>query len=420
MMSFKNTAEFAKSLDEQDELRKFRDQFYFPKHKHEPVLYFTGNSLGLQPKTVKNYIEVELEDWAIHGVEGHFNAKNPWFSYHERSIPALATLTGAKNCEVVAMNALTVNLHILFATFFNPSKTRYKILFEKKAFPSDVYMLESQAIHHKLSPEKCLMEIDTLAGEDKILEIIHKHRDELALIFMGGVNYYTGQVLDMHYITKQAHKHGIKVGFDLAHAIGNIPLQLHTWGVDFAAWCSYKYLNSGPGGVSGIFIHEKHVTDKSLHRLSGWWGYNKQTRFLMQPGFDPIPTAEGWQMSNAPIINLAIHQASLDIFMEAGFEKLRNKSMLLTAYLEYILHHASSENSLLDLEVLTPKNPLLRGCQLSVVFKKYGKQIFEYLNSNGVITDWREPDVIRFAPVPLYNSFTDVWKMGEILKKFTL
>ncbi len=415
-----NSRAFANEQDQQDSLKDFRNRFYFPKHVHEKVLYFTGNSLGLQPTSTKEYVLQELEDWARFGVEGHFQAKNPWYSYHEILTPALAKIVGAKEHEVVAMNALTVNLHLLMASFYEPTSTKFKILCEAKAFPSDYYALESQVKFHGFDPKKAILEVSPRPGaciieEEDILREMNEHKDSLACILIGGVNYYTGQVFDLEKITKEAHRLGILVGFDLAHAAGNIELKLHDWGVDFACWCSYKYLNSGPGGVSGIYIHEKHAKNKNLKRFAGWWGQNKEVRFKMEKEFDPIPTAEGWQLSNAPVLSMAAHKASLDLFDEAGFENLVSKSKKLTDYLFFILEDVKAKNKNLSFDILTPANPKRRGCQVSLLFNKDGKKIFDYLTSQGVIADWREPNVIRLAPVPLYNSFLDVWMLGQHL-----
>lgn len=419
---FQNTELFAKTLDEQDVLRSFRDQFYFPKHGAQSAIYFVGNSLGLQPKSTRLSIEQELNDWANFAVEGHFMAKNPWYSYHESLAKPISNLLGSRELEVVSMNSLSVNLHLLLATFYQPTSTRYKIVCEAKAFPSDQYIIESQIAFHNQSLSEAIIEIKTPGqehiNEEDILEAIETHKDSIAVVLIGAVNYYTGQVFDLQKITQAAHKYGILVGFDLAHAIGNIELNLHKWEVDFASWCTYKYLNSGPGGVSGIYIHEKHATNTSLKRLAGWWGYDKSTRFKMEQGFVPIPTAEGWQLSNAPILSMAALKASLEIFEQAGFQNLRKKSVQLTAYLEFVLEEVKKENKQIAFEIITPPGKQ-RGSQLSVVFSKDGKKVFDYLFKNGVMTDWREPDVIRMAPVALYNSFTDIYRFGQVLKNYS-
>ncbi len=417
---FSFTENFARKADKNDELAGFREKFLFPMHKGEKAVYFTGNSLGLEPATAKDAILQELDDWARYGVEGHFLAKHPWVSYHEMFAAPLAEITGAKPEEVVAMNGLTTNLHLLMVSFYRPGKKRYKIICEGKAFPSDQYALQSQVKFHGYRPDEAIVEVFPRKGEhtlrtEDILDTIEKHRDELALVMMGGVNYYTGQYFDIETITAAGHAAGAIVGWDLAHAAGNLPLKLHDWQVDFAAWCSYKYLNSGPGSVSGIFVHEKHLGDDTIPRFAGWWGHDKERRFLMEPEFRPMPTAEAWQLSNAPVLAMAVHKASLDIFGEAGMDRLRKKSIRLTAYLEYVIGQVSDGTGNADIEIITPQNPGERGAQLSMFVHGQGKPLFEFLQRNGVIADWREPNVIRIAPVPLYNSFTDVYRFGKIL-----
>lgn len=421
-MNLLSNLEFALAQDAADELKPFREQFIFPKHEGKGVVYFTGNSLGLQPKSVAAYIQQELDDWGKLGVEGHFQAKHPWMPYHEIFTKQLAALVGAKETEVVAMNQLTVNIHLLMASFYRPTKQRFKIICEAKAFPSDQYALESQAIHHGLNPEDVIIEVypregEYLIREEDILKAIEQHSDQLALVFIGGVNYYTGQLFNMKNITDAVHKAGAYAGFDLAHAAGNVRLALHDWDVDFACWCSYKYLNSGPGGVSGVYIHERYATNKSLPRLAGWWGHDKQTRFLMEKGFHPIPTAEGWQLSNAPVLSMAAHKASLDIFEQAGWERLHAKREKLSNYLHELLRELNASSLEKVIEVITPSDPEQRGCQVSMLMLKDGKKIFNELTAKGVIADWREPNVIRIAPVPLYNSFEDVYRFVEILKE---
>jgi kynureninase len=410
---------WAQQADQQDGLRAFRDQFYFPQHNGKDMLYFTGNSLGLQPKGVRSFIEQELQDWAQHGVEGHFQAKNPWFSYHEAFAPLIAPIVGAKEKEVVVMNQLTVNLHLLLTSFYRPSGKRKKILFEHKPFPSDHYAFESQARVHGLDPEEVLVEMQPREGEillrtEDIVAKINELGDELATVCIGAVNYYTGQWFDMKTITSAAHAVGATCGFDMAHAAGNVPVQLHDWDVDFACWCSYKYLNSSPGGVSGIFVHERHHTNKDLVRLAGWWGHNAATRFLMQPGFDPTESAEAWQLSNAPVLMMAAHRASLELFAQTSMQDLRNKSMRLTAYLEFVLNTVAEKTGQ-AMELITPKDPEQRGCQISMRLKGRDKSLVTALAAQGVVVDWREPDTIRLAPVPLYNSFEDVYRLGEVL-----
>jgi kynureninase len=416
---FENTSTFAKQLDEQDELKSYRKQFFFPQHNGEDVVYFTGNSLGLQPKTTKNYIEQELNDWAKFGVEGHFLAKNPWLSYHELLTEKMAKIVGALSSETVMMNQLTVNLHLLMVSFYRPTKQRYKILCEAKAFPSDQYALQSQVKFHGYSIEDAIIEIAPRAGEytvhhEDILDAIEKNKDSLALIMFGGVNYFSGQVFDMKAITEAGHKAGAIVGFDLAHAAGNLKLELHNWNVDFAAWCSYKYLNSGPGSVAGAFVHEKHHKNTELPLFAGWWGHDKKTRFLMDKTFVPIQTAERWQLSNAPVLSMAACRASLDIFDEVGMDKLTKKSSQLTAYLEFVISEINKQKNNC-LQIITPKQN--RGCQISIVANGYGKPLYNKLIDSGVIPDWREPNVIRCAPVPLYNSFLDVYRFGHILSE---
>lgn len=409
---------FAQKIDSEDALKDFRGKFLFPQHQGAPVVYFTGNSLGLQPKTTKTYIEQELDDWAKFGVEGHFEARRPWFAYHEFLTEKTARIVGAQPKEVVCMNQLTVNVHLLMVSFYRPTPQRYKIICEAKAFPSDQYALESQVKFHGFEPEKAIVEVAPREGEyeirtEDILAAIEQHKNELALVFFGGVNYFSGQVFDMKTISVAAHGAGANVGFDLAHAAGNIELKLHDWNVDFACWCSYKYLNSGPGSVAGAFVHENHL-GKNLPLFAGWWGHDKNTRFKMEKGFRPMPTAEAWQLSNAPVFSMAAHLASLDIFDEAGLDRLIQKSKGLTAYLEFVINEVNKlkfggKNTL---EIITPSS---RGCQLSVVAHGYGKALFNKLTENGVIADWREPNVIRMAPVPLYNSYEDVFRFGEIL-----
>ena len=421
MINYENSAGFSSSMDEQDPLRAWREAFLFPQHQGKNVIYFTGNSLGLQPKAVKKYIEEELEDWATNGVEGHFAARRPWFSYHENLTGATARLVGALPQEVVVTQSLTTNLHLLLVSFYNPLKGKKKIICEKKAFPSDQYALESQVKFYGLDPAECLIEVGLREGEQIIREedietAIQQHQDDLALVFIGGVNYYTGQLFDMPRITKAAHAAGAYAGFDLAHAAGNVQLNLHDWGVDFAAWCSYKYLNSGPGNVSGMYIHQRHAENKSLRRFAGWWGHNKERRFLMEPGFDPMPTAEAWQLSNAPILGMAAHLASLTIFDEVGMAALCAKRDALTGYLEFIIHDIARRKSC-QLEIITPTEKTRRGAQLSILLHGYGKELFNKLTQEGVIADWREPNVIRMAPAPLYNSFTDIYEFGQILEK---
>ena len=416
-----NTLSYAQQQDANDSLRAYRDRFFLPTFHENQVRYFTGNSLGLQPKTVGSYIQQELDDWAKWGVEGHFHGKRPWFSYHENLTQKIAKVVGALPGEVVVTHSLTTNLHLLMVSFFAPRGKRKKIICEAKAFPSDQYALESQIKFHGLDLATDLIEIAPREGEHLINEVdilakIAEVGDELALVMIGGVNYYSGQLFDMQKITEAAHAVGAIAGFDLAHAAGNIHLKLHDWGVDFAAWCSYKYLNSSPGGVSGMYVHERHANRPELPRFAGWWGHDKSVRFLMEPGFQPMPGAEGWQLSNAPVLGMAAHLASLDIFDEVGMEKLCGKRDQLTAYLEFIIDDISSTHKeLCTLEIITPRNKTQRGAQLSMLVHGKGKAIFDKLSEAGVVADWREPNVIRLAPVPLYNSFEDVYYFGKHL-----
>jgi kynureninase len=414
-MNYQDTLEFAEGLDTKDELKNFRAEFLIPKHKGKDAIYLCGNSLGLQPVSAEKYIASQLNSWKEFAVEGWFQGDDPWLNFHHQLKQPLANLTGAKSEEVTAMNSLTVNLHLLFVSFYKPTNNRYKILMEGGAFPSDQYVVESQVNFHGFDPAKAIIELFPREGEltlrtEDIISAIEQNADELALVLFGGVNYYTGQLFNMEAITMAAHEAGAYAGFDLAHAVGNAPLKLHDWKVDFACWCSYKYMNSGPGGISGIFVHEKHFNNPDLKRFAGWWGYRPDKRFLMAQGFDPAKGAEGWQVSTSPILLMAVHKAALDIFEKAGgLEKLRRKSILLTGYLEYWIQEINRKHGEDLFIIITPKNQEDRGCQLSIVCKRNGKGIFNYLAQNGVIGDWREPDVIRLSPVPLYNSFKDIY-----------
>ena len=428
-MIFQNTREFAQSLDAQDELKSYRNEFHFPKVNGKQVIYFTGNSLGLQPKRSKKYIDEIMADWANLAVEGHFYADKPWWDYHERFAAPLSEIVGAKPTEVTVMNTLTVNLHLLMVSFYRPTQKKFKIICEEKAFPSDQYMFQSQIDFHSKSvgfnPAEALVEIKRREGEhniriEDILAKIEEVGDELALVLIGGVNYYTGQVFDMKTITEAGHKQGAYVGWDLAHAAGNIELHLNEWKVDFAAWCSYKYMNSGPGNASGCFVHEMHHNDSELPRFAGWWGHNKERRFKMEPKFDPVRGAEGWQISNLPILSLAPYLASVEMFAEVGMPKLITKRNLITSYLEFILHEIANEIEGANFEIITPSNQEERGCQLSVYLHGQGRELFERLMKNGVITDWREPNVIRLAPAPFYCSFEDMYAFGQLLKQLIL
>ena len=413
-MTYKNTEEFSLQLDENDELKHYRNEFSIPLQKNgEEHVYLCGNSLGLQAKRTKSFINQELEDWATFGVEGHFHAKNPWMPYHEFLTESYSKIVGSKQSEVVAMNTLTVNLHLMMVSFYRPTKDRYKIIIEADAFPSDIYAVESQIKYHGYSVNDSLIKLTPRDGEssirtEDISEIIDREGNEIAVIMLGGVNYYTGQVFDFETITKLGQDKGIVVGFDLAHAAGNVNLELHKWNVDFAVWCSYKYLNSGPGSVAAAFVHEKHH-NSDLPRFAGWWGHNKENRFKMPDEFNAIKSAEGWQLSNPPILSLAAIRASLSIFDEVGMEKLVVKSKKLTDYLLFLLNTIETNR----IEIITPEE---RGCQISIRVKNGDKELFNKITEKGVIADWREPDVIRVAPVPLYNSFSDVFNFYNILK----
>ncbi len=417
-MHFENTLEFAQSLDKTDALNTYRQQFHYPQVQGKDVIYFTGNSLGLQPKNAQSYVDEVMRDWAALAVEGHFYAEKPWWDYHERLAAPLAKVVGAKTKEVSVMNTLTVNLHLLMVSFYRPTQKRFKILCEEKAFPSDQYMLQSQVRFHGFDTKEAIVEVKKRDGEhawrtEDILAKIEELGDELALILIGGVNYYNGQVFDMQKITQAGKKTGAFVGWDLAHAVGNVALDLHDWNVDFAAWCSYKYMNSGPGNASGIYVHERYLDKKDIPRFEGWWGTKKDTRFLMKPEFEPMPNADAWQLSNAPILSVAPYLASLQLFEEVGMAKLLGKQKVLTAYLEFILNEVDKEVDS-SFEIITPKE---RGCQLSVFLHGEGKPLFDYLMKQGVITDWREPNVIRLAPAPFYCSFEDMYRFGTILKE---
>jgi len=425
-MIFEHNRGFAQRLDEDDSLKDFRQLFHFPTQKNgSDFLYFCGNSLGLQPRTAKQALDSELEDWANLGVEGHFHGKKPWFHYHKFLTEHSAELVGGRHHEVVIMNQLTVNLHLLMVSFYKPTKTRFKIIMEAGAFPSDMYAIESQVKFHGYDYDEAVIEIEPREGEhtlrtEDILRIIEENGEQTALVFFAGVQYYTGQFFEIEKITAAAHSVGAIAGWDLAHTAGNLPLKLHDWKVDFAAWCSYKYLNSGPGNVSGVFIHEKHGLDENTHRFAGWWGHKESERFQMKRGYIPEPGAAGWQMSNAPVFGMAVHLSSLEIFHKAGMENIRAKSKMLTAYLQETLKYVQNNNPALDFNVITPENPEHRGAQLSILVKENGKALFDYITENGVIADWREPNVIRLAPAPLYNSFTDIYELGETMKGFTI
>lgn len=417
-MEFRTDRAFAQELDRKDPLREYRDRFHIPRQANgKEHLYFCGNSLGLQPKSTRSFVEQELLDWENLGVEGHFHARNPWMPYHEFLTESTARLVGALPSEVVVMNSLTVNLHLLMVSFYRPTKERYKIIMEADAFPSDKYAVKSQLRFHGIDPEEGLIELRSRSGHpvvptEEILETIEQEGNQVALIMLGGVNYYTGQVFEMEKITRAGHAKGCTVGFDLAHGAGNLHLRLHDWGPDFACWCSYKYLNSGPGGLSGIFVHERHGQRTDLPRFAGWWGHNKDNRFKMPDDFEAMPGAEGWQLSNPPILAMAALRASMEIFNEVGMEALREKSELLTGYFARLIEARNEDD---NLRIITPSDPAQRGCQISLQARTNGRMIFDRLTAEGVICDWREPDVIRLAPVPLYNRFEEVWEFVDLL-----
>ena len=419
-MQFSDDEEFARRLDAEDPLRSFRDKFHLPLGKDgSSLIYFAGNSLGLMPKAARQIVEQELDDWAKLAVDAHLSAKTPWYSYHETLREPTARLIGAKPIEVICMNSLTVNLHLMMATFYRPTKSRFKILMEDPAFPSDTYAVKTQIVHHGLDPKKALVVARPRAGEftvrtEDIVDLIEKQADQIALVLIAGINFFTGQLFDIEKITAAAQKRGITVGVDLAHAIGNVPLALHDWSVDFAVWCSYKYLNAGPGAVAGAFVHERHATNTKLPRLAGWFGNDPNTRFRLhlEPEFIPVPSADGWQISNPPIFSMAPLRGSLAIFNEAGgMEALRAKSIKLTGYLQFLMEGAGSNR----FSVITPRDTDARGCQLSILVHEHPKELFKKLETGGVKCDFREPNVIRAAPTPLYNTFHEVWRFARIL-----
>jgi kynureninase len=421
MPDYQPTLANAQQQDQADSLRPFRDQFLIPERDGKTLTYLCGNSLGLQPQSVRQALEHELNVWQNHGVEGWFEGEEPWLYYHKYCKKTLADVVGAKLSEVCPMNNLTVNLHLMLTSFFRPKGTRTQILTVAGDFPSDQYALETHVRSRGFDPAETILEIKPEAQSytletEQILDAIREHQGTLALVMMSGLHYYTGQVFDMKAIAAEARKYGIRVGFDLAHAAGNAPLHLHDWGVDFAIWCSYKYLNSGPGGVSGIFVHEKNH-DKVLPRLAGWWGYDEARRFEMTQGFVPMSGADGWQLSTPTILALAVHRASLAIFAEAGIGKLREKSIKLTGYLEFLIRQINEEFGD-PITIMTPADPAARGCQLSLLVEKNGKKLFDTLVEKGIIGDWREPNCIRLAPTPLYNSFEDVWRVGVVIREF--
>jgi kynureninase len=419
-MNFSPDEDFARQLDREDPLRDFREKFSLPLGKDdEPVIYFAGNSLGLMPKSARQIVDDELVNWATLGVDAHHATGTPWYSYHEALREPTARLVGAKPFEVICMNSLTVNLHLMMATFYRPTKSRFKVLMEEPAFPSDTYAIKTQIIHHGLSPKDALVLARPRKGEftvrtEDIIDLIEQHADDLAVIMMGAVNFFTGQLIDIEKVTAAAQKQGIVAGFDLAHAVGNVPLSLHEWNVDFGVWCSYKYLNAGPGAVAGAFVPERHAKNTKLPRLAGWFGNDPNTRFRLhlEPDFVPVPSADGWQISNPPIFSMAPLRAALAIFDEAGgMEPLRAKSMKLTSYLEFLLTEIGSKK----FSIITPRDPNARGAQLSIRAHAHPKQLHEELVAGGVKCDFREPNVIRVAPTPLYNTFHEVWRFAQIL-----
>jgi kynureninase len=422
-MNFENTLSFAQLQDEADQLRHFRSQFLFPKHNGKDFIYLCGNSLGLQPKVAAEVLQGQLNNWANYAVEGWFDGDEPWMFYHKALKKLMAPIVGALPSEVCPMNTLTVNLHLLMVSFYQPKGKRFKIIMEGGAFPSDQYAIESQLRFHGFDPKEAIIEVFPKEGEEilhtaDILAKINENADEIALVLFGGINYYTGQWYDMETITKAGHEIGAIVGWDLAHAAGNVPVKLHDWDVDFACWCSYKYQNAGPGGISGIFVHEKHFSNTLLNRFAGWWGYQESKRFKMEKGFIPEAGADGWQVSCTQVMPMALYHASLQIFEKAGFiAPLREKSITLTAYLEFIINEVNKELGFEQYKIITPNNPKDRGAQLSIIAQRNGKQIFDGLMANHVLGDWREPDVIRLSAVPLYNTYEDVYLAGQALLK---
>src|SRR5438034_1783342 len=419
---------FVYDIDAQDPLRDFRDCFHLPLGKDgKPLIYFAGNSLGPMPKSARQILDEELDNWANLGVDAHHAAGTPWYSYHEALREPVARLVGAKPIEVICMNSLTVKLHLMMATFYRPTKSRFKVLMEEQAFPSDTYAIKSQTVHHGLDPKDALVLAGPRKGEfairqEDIEAALEECGQQIAIVMIGGINFFTGQLFDIERITSLAQKRGCVVGFDLAHAIGNVPLALHHWNVDFAVWCSYKYLNAGPGAVAGAFVHERHATNQKLPRFAGWFGNDPNTRFRLhlEPEFIPVPSADGWQISNPPIFSMAPLRASLAIFDEAGgMEPLRAKSVKLTGYLQFLLEQisASAAPKSKKFTVITPRDANARGCQLSILAHEHPKELFQELQAAGVKCDFREPDVIRVAPTPLYNTFHEVWRFAEILSK---
>jgi len=424
-MKFENSLSFAEGLDQADELKGFRKQFLFPNREGKEFIYLCGNSLGLQPKVARDVLGKQLDNWSNLAVEGWFEGEEPWMFYHRELKNLMAPIVGALPQEVCPMNTLTVNLHLLMVSFYQPKEKKFKIIMEGGAFPSDQYAIESQVKFHGYDPELAIIEVFPRDGEatlrtEDIVAQIEKNGDEIALVLFGGINYYTGQWYDMKTITKAGHSIGAIVGWDLAHAAGNVPVRLHEWDVDFACWCSYKYQNAGPGGISGIFVHEKHFSNQDLNRFAGWWGYQESKRFKMEKGFIPESGADGWQVSCTQVMPMSLYHASLQIFKEAGYlEALRTKSINLTGYLEFVINEVNKDLGFHQYKIITPNNPEERGAQLSIIAAEKGKAIFDGLVQNHILGDWREPNVIRMSPIPLYNSFIDVYKTGEVLLKIS-
>ncbi len=421
-MQFENSLAFARKSDGEDVLRDFRNDFHIPEINGKPCVYLCGNSLGLLPKAAEKALKDELEDWKNLGVEGHFHGKNPWFHYHKFLSENAALIAGARPSEVVIMNQLTSNLHFLFVSFYRPDTKRFKIIMEASAFPSDMYLVESQVKFHGFDPKDAVIEVAPRPGEhtlrhEDIISVIEQNKESVSLVFFSGVQYYTGQVFNIKAITEKAHQCGAVAGFDLAHAAGNIELNLHEWQVDFAAWCSYKYLNSGPGSVGAAFVHEKHANNNSLPRFAGWWGHNESERFKMLKGFIPEAGAAGWQVSNAPVLSMSVHRVSLDIFARAGMKRLTEKSRQLNAYLDFIIRECIKANPKLQISIITPEYPE-RGSQISMLTGENGKALFDHLTAGGIIADWRNPNVIRMAPVALYNRFEDIYRLGQVMMSF--
>jgi len=422
-MNFENSLSFAQGLDQQDNIKHLRDAFHIPKQDGQNVIYLCGNSLGLQPKSARTLVDTQLQNWAQLGVEGWFEGESPWLYYHKELKALMAPIVGAQVAEVCPMNTLTVNLHLLLVSFYKPTAKRYKVIMEAGAFPSDQYAVESQVRHHGFDPENAVIEVRPRTGEftlrmEDIRATIEEHASELALVLFGGINYITGQWFDMQEITRLGHEAGAVVGFDLAHAAGNVPVKLHDWNIDFACWCSYKYQNGGPGGIGGIFVHEKHFANQQLDRFAGWWGYQEQTRFQMQKGFSAEAGADGWQVSTGQIIPMSIYLASLQIFQQAGFiDPLRSKSLSLTAYLYFLVRQVNENLDIEQFTIITPNNPEARGAQLSIIARSFAREIFDDLIKEGVIGDWRSPNVIRLSPVPLYNTFEELYRTAEVLQR---